>query len=142
MATAEQAGAWLRALEQMQAGLMPPLGEDRPDAMQRARAIYWIERTALASGHAEAYRRKTQLPAYGNLVDHNLLFSGAIGELPFTPARIWRRSPYIFSGSVKGVGKAKVQNRDVFERLLSTSEMVVKHSGAASDGPEMARQKH
>jgi hypothetical protein len=30
---------------------------------------------------------------------------------------------------------------NVFERMLSTSEMVVKHSGVASNGPEMERQK-
>ncbi len=108
--TPAQASAWLKALEQLQAGLMPPLNKQRPDSAERARVIYWIEKAVLDSGHAEAYRRKTMLPAYGNLVDHELLFSGKIKALPYTPARVWRRSPYIFDGGTSRVGKAKIQN--------------------------------
>jgi hypothetical protein len=108
--TAAQTDGWLKALAQLQAGLMPPLKEERPDSSERARVMYWIEKTVLASGHAEAYRQKIMLPAYGNLVDHELLFNGTIESLPYTPTRIWRRSPYIFNGSVGGVGKAKTQN--------------------------------
>lgn len=108
--TQSHADVWLNVLEQLQARLMPPLKEERPNAAQRARAMYWIEQTILASDHSEAYRKKILLPAYGNLVDHGLLFGGEIDDLPYTPSRIWRRSPYIFSGSVNGVGKAKTQN--------------------------------
>jgi hypothetical protein len=108
--TVTQADGWLNVLGQLQAGLMPPLEEERPNAAELARVMYWIEKTVLASGHAEAYRRKILLPAYGNLVDHDLLFSGKIMTLPYTPARVWRRSPYIFDGSVGSTGKAKTQN--------------------------------
>ena len=106
----EDAGVWLTALTQLQAGLMPPLAEERPNSAAQAQVMNWIEKTAIASGHAEAYRQKIKLPAYGNLVDHDMLFSGTIKALPYTPVRIWRRSPYIFAGSVNSVGKAKTQN--------------------------------
>ena len=107
--TADQVGGWLKALDQLQADLMPPLDEKRPESAERARVIHWIEKTVLASGHAEAHRRKILLPVYGNYVDHDLLFSGQITAKPYTPARLWRTSPYIFAGKrsvskrVKGV---------------------------------------
>ncbi len=108
--TPMQTNHWLEVLEQIQAGLMPPLEESRPDAAEKTLVTYWIEKSVIASGHADAYRQKLMLPAYGNLVDHDLLFSGKIESLPYTPARVWRRSPFIFDGSVNAVGKAKTQN--------------------------------
>lgn len=117
--SAEQASIWLKTLEQLQAGLMPPLEEERPDSTERSRAISWIERALLDSGHAESYRRKKMLPQYGNLVDHELLFSGKIDAKPFTPSRVWRRSPYIFAGDVRAVGKAKTQNPYTFSTRKS-----------------------
>ncbi len=117
--SAEQASIWLQALEQLQAGLMPPLKGERPDSAERSRAIFWIEKALLNSGHAESYRRKKMLPQYGNLVDHELLFSGKIDAKPFTPSRVWRRSPYIFEGDVRAVGKAKTQNPYTFSTRKS-----------------------
>ena len=112
--SAEQASIWLNTLEQLQADLMPPLEEESPDSKKRSNAIFWIENALLDSGHAESYRRKKMLPQYGNLVDHDLLFSGEIDSQPFTPARVWRKSPYIFEGDVRAVGKAKTQNPYTF----------------------------
>ncbi|MGY8770431.1 MAG: DUF1588 domain-containing protein [Pirellulales bacterium] len=108
--TETQAYDWLKALDQIQADLMPPLEENRPDTAERAQVIYWIENALIKSGHAEAYRRKMLLPSYGNYVDHDLLFSGKITAQPYSPARLWRTSPYIFN-QMRGVGKVKgVQN--------------------------------
>jgi hypothetical protein len=106
IATADQVAGWLKVLDQLQAGLMPPLDESRPDSQERVQAIGWMENAVLKSGHAEAYRRKMLLPAYGNYVDHELLFSGSITAKAYTPARLWRTSPHIFNG-MKHVGKIK-----------------------------------
>ncbi len=114
IATADQADGWLKVLDQLQAGLMPPLDEARPDSQKRTMTIRWIEKAVLESGHAEAYRRKMLLPAYGNYVDHELLFSGKIKALAYTPARLWRTSPHIFAG-MRGIGKIKgLQNPYTF----------------------------
>ena len=113
--TAEDAMKWAKALDQLQADIMPPIKRKRPDRTERRQVMDWIEQKLLNSEHAEGYRRKLHLPAYGNLVDHELLFSGDIQELPYTPARVWRRSQYIFSGDVRSVGKgAKTQNPYTF----------------------------
>ena len=76
--TAKDARVWLLTLEQLQADLMPPLGEQRPKSSDRSKVVFWIERMVLTSGQADVYRRKTLLPAYGNLVDHELLFNGKV----------------------------------------------------------------
>ena len=127
--TTSQAGDWLKALDQLQAGLMPPLDEKQPASDEKARVIYWIEKNVLASGHGEAHRRKMLLPAFGNYVDHDLLFSGKIKSKPFSPSRLWRTSPYIFSG-IRRVGKVKgLQNPYTF----STPATGLRDFAATSD---------
>ena len=99
---------------QVQFDFMPPAKKPRPDAGESAKVAAWILDQMDEAGLAEAYRRKLLLPQYGNYVSHERLFSGEITTPPFTPVRVWRRSPYIFSGSVRGVGKAKTQNPYTF----------------------------
>ncbi len=95
-ANADECGLWLKALDQLQADLMPPYEEPRPESRERGEVIRWIESSVIASEHGRAHRMKMRLPSRGNYVDHELLFSGTIEQLPYTPARIWRASPYIF----------------------------------------------
>ena len=42
-------------------------------------------------------------PGYGNYVNHETLFSGAVKELPFSPVRRWLVSPQIFHERVNDV---------------------------------------
>jgi hypothetical protein len=117
--TATQAAGWLRMLDQLQADLMPPREELRPNSAKRARVIYWIEKTVLDSGHVESYRRKMLLPAYGNYVDHDLLFSGKINAKAYSSARLWRTGPHIFSG-MRGIGRVKgLQNPFTYSAPVS-----------------------
>ncbi len=58
-----------------------------------------------SSGRADVYRVKLLKPEYGNYLSHELLFSGTIRTLPFSPSRLWRFSPHIFKG--KGIRDAK-----------------------------------
>lgn len=109
MDDADSAFHWQKMLEQVQAGVMPPVDGDQPSRGERRAVIDWIQSKLLASPHGGPYRAKLLLPQYGNYVDHEKLFSGEIKTPPFSPPRIWRKSPYIFSAqkrmnrSVKGV---------------------------------------
>jgi hypothetical protein len=109
MATAVAASSWQKMLEQVQAGVMPPVGKDQPTNAERTTLIRWIQETLLASEHGGAYRAKLLLPQFGNYVDHEQLFSGEIKTPAFSPSRIWRSSPFIFEArgrvnkAVKGV---------------------------------------
>ena len=99
------ADAWTQVLQALQFDDMPPPEEDRPDPVAKADVIEWIERRMATSGRAHVYRAKLLKPEYGNYVSHELLFSGTISTLPFSPSRLWRFSPQIFKG--KGIRDAK-----------------------------------
>lgn len=109
MVDADSAYRWQKMLEQVQAGVMPPVGKDQPTRDERRGIIDWIQAKLLTSPHGGPYRAKLLLPQYGNYVDHEKLFSGENVTPPFSPPRIWRKSPYIFaaqrriSKSVKSV---------------------------------------
>ncbi|MEM7015006.1 MAG: c-type cytochrome domain-containing protein, partial [Verrucomicrobiota bacterium] len=105
-ANAESADMWLRVLEQLTAGVMPPPDEEKlPSDVERNSMIEWIDQQLLTTGSGEAYRKKLLAPEYGNWVNHEKLFSGEIDTRPFSPSRLWRFSPEIFEH--KGFGRAK-----------------------------------
>ena len=105
-ANAKTSALWLKILEQLKAGDMPPPDEeDQPSDLERNAIIEWIDRQLLTAGSGEAYRKKLLAPEYGNWVDHEKLFSGEIDTLPFSPSRLWRLSPEIFA--YKGFGNSK-----------------------------------
>lgn len=113
--TAEQVDVWLRVLEQLQTGLMPPPRRARPEAAHQREVVRWIDAAIRASEHGAVHAQKMAMPQYGNRVDHHDLFSGVFDEPPFTPARMWRHSPYQFAAR-RGVHRAVkgVQNPFVF----------------------------
>lgn len=89
---------WERVLEQLEIGMMPPEGKPQPTPRQRVEAIQWITDYLIQAGKGFEIRSKTLLPEFGNRVNHELLFDGSIKDLPESPARLWRISPYIFAG--------------------------------------------
>ena len=105
-AKTETSDLWLKILEQLTTGDMPPPDEEeQPSDLERNVIIDWIDRQLLTSDSGEAYRKKLLAPEYGNWVNHEKLFSGEIKTLPFSPARLWRFSTEIFTH--KGFGNAK-----------------------------------
>lgn len=105
-AEANTSALWLRILEQLKMGDMPPPDEaEQPSDLERTVVMEWIDRQLLIGGTGEAHRKKLLAPEYGNWVDHEKLFSGEIDTPPFSPSRLWRFSPEIFAQ--KGFGKAK-----------------------------------
>ena len=97
---------WLKVLEQLTVGDMPPPDEERqPNDSERNSVIEWIDRALITAGSGDAYRKKLLAPEYGNWVNHQKLFSGEIKTPPFSPARLWRFNSEIFSH--KGFGNAK-----------------------------------
>ena len=86
-----------RMQEQVYLGFMPPKSrESQPTAVERKVLLDWMG-GELRIHNASTLEEKLRLPAYGNYVDHDKLFSGEVSEAPFTPARRWLVSPQIFS---------------------------------------------
>ncbi len=94
---AERLALLNRMQEQTYLGQMPPKSrKSQPTAAERMALVQWMN-GELRAHNASNLEDKLRLPAYGNYVDHERLFSGAITDAPFTPARRWLVSPQIFS---------------------------------------------
>jgi len=105
LTTDSTAQVWESVLQALQFDDMPPPEEPRADPIAKAKVILWIEQQIEVSGRAESYRDKLLKPEYGNYVSHELLFSGGVQTLPFSPSRLWRFSPQIFKR--KGIRDAQ-----------------------------------
>jgi len=85
-----------RVQDQLFFRTMPPDDAEQPSDAERSQAADAL-RAELRRRGASKLDEKLRLPAYGNYVDHDKLFSGEITDAPFTPARRWLVSPQIFA---------------------------------------------
>ena len=84
--------------EQIYLEHMPPKKKDQPSDEERESIFNWVS-TELGKHNASTLAHKLSKPHYANYVDHEKLFSGEIKEEAFSPARLWRRSPYHFDNT-------------------------------------------
>lgn len=99
-----------KAQDQLFSKLMPPENANQPSAAERSLLQDWV-RNELKKYNASRLDEKLRDPAYGNLVDHDQLFSGRIKDKAFTPARRWLVSPQIFHERVNAVFKLSGRTR-------------------------------
>ena len=85
--------------EQIHFTQMPPNDETQPSPAERKLLADWV-RGELLKSNAPLIEDKLRYPDYGNNVAHDKLFSGAIKDKPFSPARRWLVSPQIFKGRI------------------------------------------
>ena len=92
---------------------MPPKEEDdQPTSEERRKLIEWIAGD-LRKHDAEKLSAKLTMPAYGNYVSHEKLFSGEYADLPgSTPDRRWLISEYIFNAKFQRI----LENRAMIRR--------------------------
>lgn len=93
-----------RAENQVFFKLMPPEDSSMLPNEQRVRLRDAIG-VVLRKNQASDLDQRMRQPGYGNFIDHETLFSGAVSEKPFTPARRWLVSPQIFHERVNDVFK-------------------------------------
>lgn len=85
-----------RVQEQVFLGEMPPKNETQPTEAERDRLVAWVS-SELRAHHASKLEDKLRMPEFGNVVDHEKLFSGKYKDLPgYTPDRRWLISEFIF----------------------------------------------
>lgn len=89
-----------RVQEQVFLGEMPPKNETQPTAAERDRLRAWVS-SELRKHNASKLEDKLRMPEYGNVVDHEKLFSGEYKDLPgYTPDRRWLISEFIFDAKL------------------------------------------
>ncbi len=93
--SAVESELWLKVLEQLHAGKMPPEKKPRPPEEEVARVMNWIQVNVAAANHG--FQAKMQRPENGNLVPHDKLFDPKVAEqapkIAASPARVWRTLP-------------------------------------------------
>jgi mono/diheme cytochrome c family protein len=99
-----------RAREALHFGDMPPAGKPQPTDAELRKMMAWMQDQLDPQADAKL-KDKMRYPHYGNLVDHDLLFSGEIDEPAYTPARRWLVSPQIFHARVMDVFKLEGHDR-------------------------------
>lgn len=87
---------WQTVLEQVVLGEMPPSGEALPDFNDKEQFVERLRGALADAGHEVDLFEKLSSPEFGNLVNHEKLFSGEITEPSYSPARLWRTSPNVF----------------------------------------------
>ena len=92
----EIAAQWRQIEEQVLFREMPPEGSDSANAAERKQFVEAIESQLEPHGHGFGLADKMLLPEYGNLLDHDTLFSGQVKKQPYTSARLWRQRPGIY----------------------------------------------
>ncbi len=86
-----------RVQEQLFTGEMPPKKKKPPTEEERTVLNEWIAKE-LQKHNASKLEDKLRKPEFGNVVDHDKLFSGDYKNLPgFTPDRRWLISEHIFN---------------------------------------------
>lgn len=100
-----------KAYEALEFEEMPPKDAAQPGAVDRQKLLDWLHGVTDGSG-AEAVADKMRYPHYGNLVNHEQLFSGEDHGPAYTPARRWLVSPQIFHERVMDLFQLESRERE------------------------------
>ncbi|MBL8827456.1 MAG: DUF1588 domain-containing protein [Planctomycetaceae bacterium] len=111
--TNEQLELLNRVQDQLFFKTMPPADTRQLSEADRGPLVNWL-RSELRKHKASKLDEKLRYPAYGNYVDHELLFGGSVKAAAFTPARRWLVSPQIFTERVLDVFQLQGRERDNF----------------------------
>ncbi len=89
-----------RMIEKVHFEEMPPKKKDQPTEEERKQLENWLA-GVLEANNSSKLADKLRMPAYGNKVDHDKLFSGKYKDLPgFTYDRRWLISEFIFDAKM------------------------------------------
>ncbi len=106
---------WDMVLKQLVTSEMPPAkAKDQPRLSEINQVTDWINAELNKSGNSTSIYKKLESPQFGNLVNHEKLFSGEIETKPFTPARLWRVSPNVFNNVKNNFGVDSTNLRQPF----------------------------
>ncbi len=87
---------WEKILEMVSLGHMPPDDAPLPKQIERSRVTAWITAELRKIGRGPDVGMLA-LPSQANRINHAELFGGKHSGPAFTPSRVWRVSPHIYS---------------------------------------------
>lgn len=99
---------WTNVTKRLALGEMPPPDAKQPAHSERSQMLGLLTSRLRAADASPSWQHQLLYPEYGNLIDHSALFDGSAKAAAFTPARIWKKSPYIHDSLVlRGIGLGK-----------------------------------
>ncbi len=110
-----------RLEEQLYINAMPPKKRDRDeiDSSEREQVLQWITREHKRLKATSVFQQKLRKPKYANYLSHQKLFSGEIKTAPYSPARRWLISPFIYNQRFKEI--MGLDERTIFGQQLRKS---------------------
>lgn len=93
----QDAARWKLVFQRIEAGEMPPAGEQRPKPAAAQKATAWLAAELGKAGIAVAKESPRDHPSLGNLVDHDALFNQQAVPGGASAVRLWRISPFIYA---------------------------------------------
>ena len=105
---------WQSVLKQLVLDEMPPSDAEQPGTELKNAVMSWINAELKKSGNTSDILKKLETPEFGNLINHEKLFSGEINAKPFSPARLWRTSPNVFDNVKQSYGGNEKHLRQPF----------------------------
>ena len=103
-----------RIEEQVYLGMMPPEQTPQFGVEQSEELLNLVSAGFGDLGVPSTFREKLKAPNYGNYVNHDRLFSGQIHTPAWSPARLWRTSPYVFDNTKSELGGKPKELRQPF----------------------------
>lgn len=100
---------WEKVLELVSIGDMPPEDALQPQKKERDQLLTWLAMELRKVGRGPV-AGQAQMPAYGNRVDHDSLFSGEHQGPASTQSRLWRISPEIYQRFASRIDMARKLN--------------------------------
>jgi hypothetical protein len=98
MSKPEAGNTWNDVYAQLQFDEMPPSkSKAQPPASEKDAFLKWLDGELIRFGRGFGLEDKLLLPKNGNYVDHKTLFDGSVTDLPYSPARLWRQRPDIYT---------------------------------------------
>jgi hypothetical protein len=105
LAAGKDIDLWNTVLKQLELSEMPPAkAKNQPTESEIAKVVGWINAELNKSGNVANLYHQLESPSFGNLVNHEKLFSGEIKTKAFSPARLWRVSEKVFDNVKSNYG--------------------------------------
>ena len=94
---------WIKILDQLTLGQMPPEDKPQPSHAERVHTIAWIRAELLKGGRNP--ENKLERPDAGNHVKHQQLFGDENFGPAFSPPRLWRIRPSVYENRMRSLHK-------------------------------------
>jgi len=96
---------WSRVFKVLATKQMPPGDAESLSRADRTKVVSWIKLQFPDATAISDWEQKIRHPEYGNYLDHASLFDGSVQDAPYSPARLWKKSSYIFDSLAdRGIG--------------------------------------